>query len=511
MTTRRLARFSTAACAVLVVAACSKDKGKEAPAGDPGPAATAKPTADQPPPGAGARIPITTASEEARALYLEGYQLLTTLRAADARPKFEAALAKDPKFALAHVGMANTSPTNKEFFASVEQAVALAPAVSDAERLWIEGVAAGAKNDPAGQRAAYEKLVAIAPGDPQAYNLLGNVQFGRQEYAAAIETFNKAIAIDPKFSQPYNQLGYAYRFLGKLDDAERTFKQYIELIPNDPNPYDSYAELLMKRGKFDESIASYEKALSVDPNFVASYIGISIDHSLAGRGDDARKVLAKLTSIARNPAEQRQALFWTSVSYTHEGKWDEAVAAVDQMQGIAAKAGDLALEAADHNTRGDLLLAAGKPDAAAKEFAAQLEVSAKSSVPDEVKAAVRRNGLYDQARVALAKGDVTGAKAKLDEYANQVAAKQIPFEVRQQQELTAMLAIEDKQFAAASAALAKANQQDPQVLYLQGVALAGAGDGEKARAAYQAAYDFNGIAGNLGYVRAKAKAALAAK
>ena len=63
----------------------------------------------------GDKIPITTSSEEARKLYLDGRDLLEKLRGTDARRLFEQAVAKDPNFALAYVGLANTSGTNGEF------------------------------------------------------------------------------------------------------------------------------------------------------------------------------------------------------------------------------------------------------------------------------------------------------------------------------------------------------------------------------------------------------------
>src|SRR5262249_35595987 len=72
------------------------------------------------------RIPITTPSAEARALYLKGRDLTEKLRATDARPLFEQAAAKDPSFALAQVGLANTAPSTKEFFDAVGRAAALA-------------------------------------------------------------------------------------------------------------------------------------------------------------------------------------------------------------------------------------------------------------------------------------------------------------------------------------------------------------------------------------------------
>src|SRR4029453_7565105 len=236
----------------------------------------------------GDKIPITTSSPEARKLYLDGRDLLEKLPATDARRLFEQGVPKDPTFALAYVGLANTSGTNGEFVDATTHAVALAAKVSEGERHLILALDAGLKGDPTANLKHLTDLVALFPKDERAHNQLGNLYFGRQEYTSAISHYVKATTINPSFSTPYNQMGYAYRFLEKFDDAEKAFTKYIELIPNDPNPHDSYAEFLMKRGRFDESIKAYEKALSIDPNFVNSYVGIGNDYLAMGKTDQAR-------------------------------------------------------------------------------------------------------------------------------------------------------------------------------------------------------------------------------
>ena len=50
-------------------------------------------------------IPISTASDKARALYEEGAYLMDVGRGVQAREKFFAAMAEDPGFALAYAGL----------------------------------------------------------------------------------------------------------------------------------------------------------------------------------------------------------------------------------------------------------------------------------------------------------------------------------------------------------------------------------------------------------------------
>ncbi|HKR99030.1 MAG TPA: tetratricopeptide repeat protein, partial [Candidatus Dormibacteraeota bacterium] len=193
-----------------------------------------------------AAVPLTSASEEARKLYLEGRVLSEQLRAHEGRERFEQAVAKDPSFAMAHYQLAANAATAKDFFEHMKEAVQLSANVSEGERLMILAQEAGGNAQPAKALDYQRELVAKYPNDERAHFLLGGGYFGQQQFDQAIDQYRRATAINPSFSPAYNLLGYAYRQIQKYDDAETAFKKYIELIPGDPNPYDSYAELLMK-------------------------------------------------------------------------------------------------------------------------------------------------------------------------------------------------------------------------------------------------------------------------
>jgi tetratricopeptide (TPR) repeat protein len=450
------------------------------------------------------KIPITTSSDEARQLYLKGRDLAEKLRATDARRFYEQAVAKDPNFALALVGLANTSGTNREFIDAATRAAAVAGQVSEGERRVVLGLEAAMKGNPASVLSHYTELVRLFPNDERAHTLLGNTYFGRQDYESAVKHYVKATSINPSFSQPYNQLGYAYRFLEKLTDAEVAFKKYIQLIPNDPNPHDSYAELLMKMGRFDESIKAYEKALSLDPNFVASHVGIGNDHLCAGRGDQARAAFAKIAAIARTTGERRLARFWTAASYVHDGATDKALDELRAGYALAETEQDGASMSGDLTLMGDVLREAGRLDEAAAKYAEAVTVIGKARVPDEVKEATRRNHVFEEARLAVARRDITTAKAKAAEYGRLIAPRKAPFEIRQQHELAGLIALAEKRSADAVQELLAANQQDPRIIYLTAVALRETGDTGKAATVAAKAAKFNGLAFSYGYVRKKA-------
>ncbi len=456
------------------------------------------------------KIPITTTSQEARQLYLQGRDLTEKLRGTDAYPFFQKAVAKDPSFALAYCQLALTAPTNNEFFANLRKAVALAGKVTEGERLTILGLQAGALGDNAGQRRMYVQLVEKFPADERALTLLGNFYFGNQDYLTAIRYLSDAIQIAPNFTVPYNQLGYAYRLERKYPEAESTFKKYIEVLPGDPNPYDSYAELLMQLGRFDESVANYRKALEADPHFVSSLIGIANDQMFQGKGDEARKTLQQMLSVARNDAEKRQALFWTAQSYVLEGRPADAVRVVGEERAIAQASGDFVAQSGDAAYVGLIYLHSGQLDAAAASFAESETLMGKASVPAEVKEANKRNNLFNTAQVALRRGDLKTAQEQARLFQTQVEVLQIPFEVRQVHTLLGMIAIEQHDYDTALANLAKSNDQNPQVLYLIALAIQGKGDSDRARAAAKAVADFNGLHALYVFVRPDAQRLLVA-
>jgi tetratricopeptide (TPR) repeat protein len=453
------------------------------------------------------KVPISTASAEAKADFVKGRTLAENLRIHDSREFMLRAIAKDPNFALAHLNLANSAPTAKEFFEHLGHAVALAGKASAGERLMIEGAQAGANADPAKVLKLYQQLVAEFPQDERGHFLLGTSYFGRQDYDRAIEEYRRATSIAPDFAPAYNIVGYAYRTQGRYDEAEQAFQKYIELIPDDPNPYDSYAELLMKMGRFDESIAQYRKALEQNPQFAPSFIGIASNLMFQGKYDASRAEAKKLYDGARNDGEKRAAMFQTTVTYVEEGRFDLALAELDRQYALGKGIGDAAAMAGDATFMGNVLLESGKPAEALKKFEQAVQVTEASQLAPEVKANAKLLHRYNAARVAVATKDhLATAKREGDAFMKESQAAENPFQVRLGHEVAGMIALQEKGYDAALAHLQQANQQDPYILYRMGLAHEGKGDGAKAKELFRKAADFNQLPTlNSAFVRAKTR------
>ena len=459
---------------------------------------------------AGAKLPTTTASDEARKEFLQGRDLAERLLIQDSIAHFDKAISLDPNFALAHLNRANVSPTAKEFFDHLKSAVSLADKASEGERLLILGTEAGTNGDLEKQKELLEKLVAAYPNDERALFNLGGYYFGQQDFDTAIQHYRRATQLAPTYSPAFNILGYALRQRENYSDAEQAFRKYIELIPNDPNPYDSLAELYLKMGKFDDAIAQYQKALSIDSNFINSHLGIGAALMYQGKTDEAAAEFNKINGKARSDGERRAALFALTVLAADGAKWDQALSEVDKQYALGEKTSDAPNLAGDLQLRGNILLEMGRFDEARQAFDRGLKITTDSNLSPEIKKNAALFHHYNLARVALGKKDLATAKTEAAEFSKGAEASKNPNQIKQGHELAGLIALEEKNYDQAIAELQQTNQQNPQNLYRLGWAYETKGDASKAKEFYAKAGRFNSLPQlNYAFVRTKAAKASA--
>ena len=492
----------TLAIAGLVAGGCAK---KEAVA----PAASTQAAERSSAPADGGKIPVTTASEEAKAAYLQGRTMVDNLRITDSVAHFQKAVSLDPHFAMAELSLSASAPTGKEFLDHLDKAVSLADNASNGEKLLILATKAGSNNDIAKQKQYLDEAVAAYPNDERAQFALAGLYFGQQEYPQAIEHYKKATELDPSYASSWNLLGYAYRQNGDFASSEKAFQKYIELIPNDPNPYDSYAELLLRMGRFDDSIAQYRKALAIDPNFVNAYQGIAMAELYQGKPAEAAKELETFSAKARTDGERRTALFASTVVNVDGGHMAKALADADKQYAIAEATGDVLGMIGDLQLEGNILLEMGKAEEAGKAYERTFTLAQGSNLSPEIKANNARFMHYNRARVALGEEGPGGCE---------VRGGRVPEADRRDEQPGAGAAVardrrdrsrsHEKDWDRAIAELKQANLQNPYNLYRLCQASAGKGDAAGAQDFCRQAAGLTTLPNlNYAFVRTRAKAA----
>ena len=456
------------------------------------------------------KIPITTSSEEARGLFLQARDLQDKFLYHESRGVLEQAVVLDPDFALAYRDLAFAQSNAKHFFEYFNKACALTDKASEGERLWILGDKAGKNDDPIKQKECFLQLVKKYPKDERAHHVLAKYYFDQQEYDEAIAEFRKAIEIAPDFSPPYNLLGYANRGIENYPEAEKAFQKYIDLNPNDPNPYDSYAELLLKMGRFEESIQSYRKALAIKHDFTPSHMGITANWVYQGKHKEARSQLQEFLKIAKNDGQRRAAYFNKAVSYIDEGKFEEALTALNERYALAERISDTVAMARDIADIACILFEQGLYDDALSKYKTSIKLFLDSDLSDEIKRNAQRNFLYNESRIAMKKGDFDMAKAKCDSFFEQVMVAENSAQIRLSHELAGMIALEERDYDRALDEFQQGDQKHPYNLYRIALAYDGKGDHQKAEEFYTKAARFypllDHLVLNINYAFARPKA-----
>lgn len=450
-------------------------------------------------------MPVTTSSEKAMKVFLEGRDLVEKLRVRESYDFFAESVRLDTNFVLAYINLAMVSPTQKEQHVWLKKVRDKLDLVTEGERLYCMGIDAGYMGMPGKQREHFQSLAKMYPKDIRIQVLLGNHYFASQEYDLAVTQYKLATKLDPDYSVTYNQLGYCYRFQGDYVRSESAFKKYISLIPDDPNPYDSYAELLLQMGEYEVSIEMYEKAIAINKGFVNSYLGIATNLNLRDEHDLARKRLKELYYYIDNDGQRRQTLAAIAISFIDEGKYDQALKTLEKQFSISENNQDTLAMANDNNLMGFVCYEAGQYATAESIWKKNSEMMGKSGLSEEIKNTWARVNLYTQTKTALVNKDMSAALKFALEFQKLAEKSEGIVQIRAAHELFGMIFIAEQKYEQAVQELMQTNVQNPQNMFRLAQAYEGMNDKPQALEYYQRAAfanSFNEI--SYAFIRLKA-------
>jgi cytochrome c-type biogenesis protein CcmH/NrfG len=129
----------------------------------------------------------------------------------------------------------------------------------------------------AGMLAVLEERVRSNPRDVEAWIQIGHINFDNQQHAAAIEAYEKALAIDPGNAPVLTDLGIMYRRSGQPEEAVRRFDLAIAADPKLENArFNKGVVLLHDLNDRAGAIQAWEGLLAVNPMAMAPN-GQSVD------------------------------------------------------------------------------------------------------------------------------------------------------------------------------------------------------------------------------------------
>lgn len=454
-------------------------------------------------------IPITTKSDEARAVFIEAREMSEHLRTDEAREYFDKAIELDPDFAQAYLYRSFDYTSDEDLKIHLNKAVALMDKVSEGEQLLIkQSKAYTLDNNLDLQLELRRQLVQKYPKDKRALNRLGVSYYSRDEDAKAIVQLEAAIALDKNYPPPYNQLGYAYREIGEYKKAEQTFKDYITLIPDEPNPYDSMGDLYMKIGRFEEAIENYQRAVNLDPVFGIAQRKIGTSLVLLGQYDEGREACLKAIEMELTIWDKLWDRDMIVRSYLYEDDYLKALDATEKLLVAGAEADLPSWVPYTHLTKCRIHFEMGALDAAEQSLVEyHLSMEGTDFNPSFMDY-FARNALFRETRIAAKHQDFEMALARADEYKARLEAREDPNTMENYNGLVGLIHLDTGDHKKSIEHFKPSNQENPYTLYYHGVAQSKAGNDEKAQELFTKAANWNEDSYNFAFVRAKALAAI---
>jgi serine/threonine-protein kinase len=276
-----------------------------------------------------------TSDTEAYQLYLRGRYFLNKSTEEDLRKStayFEQALQKDPNYALAYTGLADSYV-----------------------QLGNYGLIQMKDSYPKAKAALTQSLEKDEKLG-EAHASLGFVLMNYYwDWTEAEREFKRAVEINPNYAMAHNWYSQHLAFTGNSQEALREAKRAQEIDPISPWNNSAFVSFLARQ--YDDAILASQKTLELDPNFAVAHMIIGLSYvqkkryeegiselqkasanpdsrallgyayAMAGKRTEGRKILIELEQSA---TKKYVSPFPLAVAYTGLGEKDRAFAALEK-------------------------------------------------------------------------------------------------------------------------------------------------------------------------------------
>ena len=240
-----------------------------------------------------------TADPEAYELYLKGRFFWNKRSGADLRKAieyFNQAIAKDPNYALAYAGLADSYLLLPNYgSASTQESV-----------------------PPA--RAALKKALELDDSLAEAHASSGLLDTFECRLDRAISDFERAIQLKPNYATAHHWLMFGRLSLGHLDQAIEEGKRALKLDPLSPIINADFAWTYFCARRFDKAERQARKTLEIDPQFFLAHYYLGQVLQFKGHLSEAIAEFQKAVDLNGDP----DSLGMLGQAYARNGQKDEA-------------------------------------------------------------------------------------------------------------------------------------------------------------------------------------------
>ena len=165
----------------------------------------------------------------------------------EAETRFRSAISRDPDFALAWTGLADTLALQTFYAGRPTQA-----GLHDAEQ-------------------ALARALALDPLQAEGWATSGNIAYLRQQFERAEEMLRRAITLNPNYATAYIWLANALTGLSRREEAVAAAERAVSLDPWSAMVNIKLGDARAGVGRYDDALAAYRQAIMIDPTMALAY------------------------------------------------------------------------------------------------------------------------------------------------------------------------------------------------------------------------------------------------
>jgi len=268
---------------------------------------------------------LPTSSLEAYSLYIRGRQLAASRNGGkmeQALQLFERAVEIDPEFALAWVGLADTSfwlgngafidygESREKMRQATEQALVLDDQLGEAYASLA--MLHNESGQPEQAIEACEKSKKLSPNYARTWQWCGTVMgFGTSLEEQLAMTYH-AVRLDPLDTALQLNIAVKLWWMGRNDEALEQFRHVMQTDPDFPHTYRWLGYLRQSQGQLAEAVRLYRRALELNSGYEPAQVDLSLTYLALGEFKASRDTVDQIIQNPNLSEDNRE--FWIAMS-----------------------------------------------------------------------------------------------------------------------------------------------------------------------------------------------------
>ena len=251
---------------------------------------------------------------------------------------FKQAIAQDPAYALAYSGLADahavfpyyasTSPKDdaKAALVAARKAVQLDDNLSEAHTSLANALVLNMRSSAS--LPEFQRAIELNPNYATAHHWYGEALQNEGRFDEGIAELKRAQDLDPLSLVINCVVGSTLVVAGRNDEAIEQLRKTIEMDPTFDLTHWFLGQAYEDKSQIGDAIAQYEKTTRLNPD-PAALASLARAYALAGRKEEARKILDDLTTASR---ERYVSAYALAVIHLSLGDRSEALRLLEQSE-----------------------------------------------------------------------------------------------------------------------------------------------------------------------------------